>query len=130
MRLAYRLADLPVEVLGRLRSDRVLHFPEPDGGPGHGPAPPPRRGVRPHGFCYWPAPAVVTTTATTRYGTAVAQAWDRLHPRLTHRSAWLGHDGPLPTMEGALIRLQVDRLPGDRDPKPVWLWCSVRPSAR
>ena len=52
MRLAYRLADLPVEVLGGLRSDRVLHFPSLDGGPGHGPAPPPRRGVRPHGFCY------------------------------------------------------------------------------
>src|SRR5215472_16569481 len=26
-RLAFLLADLPVEVLGRLRSDRVLHFP-------------------------------------------------------------------------------------------------------
>jgi len=33
MRLACRLADLPVEVLGRLRSDRVLHFPEPGGDP-------------------------------------------------------------------------------------------------
>jgi hypothetical protein len=72
----------------------------------------------------WPAPPVITTTATTRYGTAVAHAWDRLHPRLTHRSAWLGHNGPLPVIEGTLIRLQVDHLPGDRDPKPVWLWCS------
>ncbi len=27
MRLACQLADLPVEILGRLRSDRVLHFP-------------------------------------------------------------------------------------------------------
>jgi len=24
-----------------------------------------------------------------------------------------------------LIRLPVERLPGDRDPKPVWLWCSA-----
>lgn len=24
-----------------------------------------------------------------------------------------------------LIRLQVDHLPGDRDPKPLWLWCSA-----
>ena len=55
---------------------------------------------------------------------AVAAAWDRVHPRLTHRSAWLDHDGPLPVIEGTLIRLQVDHLPGDRDPKPVWLWCS------
>ena len=55
----------------------------------------------------------------------MAQAWDRLHPRLTHRSAWIGHDGPLPVIEGTVIRLQVDHLPGDRDPKPVWLWCSL-----
>jgi len=73
----------------------------------------------------WPQPPVTTTTATTRYGTAVAQAWDRLHPRLTHRSAWLDHDGPLPVIEGTLIRLQADHLPGDRTPKPIWLWCSV-----
>jgi hypothetical protein len=53
-----------------------------------------------------------------------ASAWDRLHPRLTHRGAWLGHRGKLPVIDGTLIRLQVDRLPGDRDPKPVWLWCS------
>ena len=59
----------------------------------------------------------MTTTTTTRYGTAAAQAWDRLHPRLTHRSAWLDHDGPLPVIEGTLIRLQVDHLPGDRQPQ-------------
>ena len=27
-------------------------------------------------------------------------------------------------MRGRLIRLAVDHLPGDRDPKPVWLWWS------
>ena len=130
MRLAYQLADLPVEVLGRLRSDRVLHFPVPARQPGTNGRPPQ------HGREFalpdpatWPDPAVVTTTQTTRYGTAVAQAWDRLHPRLTHRSAWLDHDGPLPVIEGTLIRLQVDHLPGDRDPKPVWLWCSVTGAA-
>ena len=126
MRLAHQLADLPVEILGRLRSDRVLHFPVPARQPGtHGR--PPRHGRE---FALadpatWPDPAVTTTTATTRYGTAAAQAWDRLHPRLTHRSAWLDDDGPLPVIEGTLIRLQVDHLPGDRHPKPVWLWCSV-----
>src|SRR5262249_48110379 len=45
--------------------------------------------------------------------------------RLTHRSAWLDHDGDLPVIEGTLIRLQVDHLPGNRDPKPVWLWSSA-----
>src|SRR5258708_3898833 len=64
-------------------------------------------------------------TQTTRYGPAVARAWDRLHPRLTHRAAWEDHsDGELPIIEGTLIRLKVDHLPGDRDPKPVWLWFS------
>ena len=120
MRLAHQLADLPVQVLGRLRCDRVLHFPVPARQPGTNGRPPQ------HGRQFaLPDPApVTTTTQTTRYGTAAAQAWDRLHPRLTHRSAWLDHDGPLPVIEGTLIRLQVDHLPGDRDPKPLWLWCS------
>ena len=124
-RLAFLLADLPVQLLGRLRSDRVLCFPAPARRPG--------RGGRParHGAAFAlahpehaPAPVVATTTDTTRYGTAHAQAWDRLHPRLEHRGAWSGHDGELPLVEGTLIRLRVDHLPGHQDPKPVWLWWS------
>ena len=128
-RLACLLADLPVEVLGRLRSDRVLQLPAPPRQPGTTGRP------RKHGGEFaladpatWPAPHVTTSTVTSRYGTAVAAAWDRVHPRLTHRAAWLDHDGPLPVIDGTLIRLHVDHLPGDRDPKPVWLWCS--PPAR
>ena len=124
-RLAWLLADLPVELLGRLRSDRVMQLPAP-------PRPPGTMGrPRRHGRelaladpATWPAPQVTTSTETTRYGIAVAAAWGRVHPRLTHRSAWLDHDGPLPVIEGTLIRLQVDHLPGDRDPRPVWLWWS------
>jgi hypothetical protein len=66
-----------------------------------------------------PDPQITTSTATTRYGIARAAAWDQVHPRLTHRAAWLHHDGPLPVIEETLIRLQVDYLPGDRDPKPA-----------
>jgi hypothetical protein len=124
-RLAYLLADLPVELLGRLRSDRVLYFPPPPRQPGRGR---PRRHGREFKLAEeasWPAAAVTTSTPATRYGTAVAWAWDRLHPRLTHRAAWEGHsDGELPILDGTLIRLKVDHLPGDRDPKPVWLWWS------
>src|SRR6266581_3446110 len=40
MRLACQLADLPVEVLGRLRGDRVLHFPVPARQPGTNGRPP------------------------------------------------------------------------------------------
>jgi hypothetical protein len=121
-RLAWLLADLPVQVLGRLRSDRVMQLSAP-----------PRQlhakgRPRKHGGevaladpATWPSPQVTTTTLTSRYGTAVAAAWDRVHARLTHRGAWLDHDGPLPVIDGTLIRLQVEYLPGDRDPKPVWL---------
>jgi DDE superfamily endonuclease len=124
-RLAWLLADLPVELLGRLRSDRVMQLPAP-------PRPPGTMGrPRKHGGelaladpATWPAPQVTTSTVTSRYGTAAAAAWDRVHPRLTHRAAWLDHDGPLPVIDGTLIRLRVDHLPGDRDPKPVWLWFS------
>jgi len=127
-RLAWLLRDLPVEVAGRLRSDRVMHFPAParparpagTGGrrPRHGAAlklPDPRT---------WPAPAVTTITETTRYGTARAMAWGRMHQRLASRGGWEGHDGQLPVIEGTLIRLAVDHLPGHRDPEPLWLWSS------
>ena len=125
-RLSLLLADLPAEVLGRLRSDRVMQLPAPPRQP-HAVGRP-----RKHGGelaladpASWPVPQVATSTVTSRYGTAVAAAWDRVHPRLTHRSAWLDHDGPLPVIDGTLIRLQVDRLPGGRAPKPVWLWSSA-----
>ena len=48
-----------------------------------------------------------------------------MHPRLTHRGCWIDHTGELPIIEGTLIRLQVEHLPGDRNPKPVWLWTST-----
>jgi hypothetical protein len=112
-RLADLLADLPAELLGRLPSDRVMQLPAPPRQPGTMGRP------RKHGgelaladLATWPAPQVSTTTVTSRYGIAVAAAWNRVHPRLAHRSAWLDHDGPLPVIEGTLIRLQVDHLPG------------------
>jgi hypothetical protein len=47
-----------------------------------------------------------------------------MHPRLEHRGPWIDHPGPLPIVEGTLIRLQVEHLPGQRAAKPVWLWSS------
>lgn len=38
-------------------------------------------------------PAAVSTQVTDRYGTARAMAWDRIHPRLTTRSARMDHAG-------------------------------------
>jgi hypothetical protein len=124
-RLAFVLADLPVRVLVRVRSDRVMRFPAPPRTPGQR-GRPPRHGAE---FTFkdtrtWPEPAHTTTTDTSRYGTAVARCWDRLHPRLTHRGVWAEHDGPLPVIEGTVIQLRVDHLPGDGQPKPLWLWFS------
>ena len=124
-RLAFLLADLPVELLGRLRSDRVLYFPAPAARPGARTAVPARPGVSSSPTRRAGQSRQVThVTETTRYGTAAACSWDRLHPRLTRRAAWEQHDGELPVIEGTLIRLAVDHLPGDRDPRPVWLWWS------
>jgi hypothetical protein len=125
-RLAWVLADLPVQVLGRIRADRVLRLPTPARAPGTSGRP------RKHGGEFacndpatWPTPQHTTVTATSRYGTAEARSWNRLHPRLTRRACWIDHDGDLPVIEGTLIRLQVEHLPGDRNPKPVWLWSST-----
>jgi hypothetical protein len=125
-RLAFVLRDLPVELLGRVRSDRVFYPPalaRPAGAVGR----PSRHGpefalARPG---TWTAPAQQTSTDTTRYGTAHASSWDQYHPRLARRGPWQGHTGELPLMAGTLIRLQVHHLPGDRDPKPLWLWSST-----
>ncbi|MGF7234091.1 MAG: NF041680 family putative transposase [Frankia sp.] len=125
-RLAWLLADLPVEWCGRLRSDRVFRLPVPPR-PAKADGRPPRHGpeFRLTDPASWPEPAVTTSTDTARYGQTVATAWDRVHPRLTRRAAWERHAGQLPILEGTLVRLVVDHLPGDRHPKPLWLWCST-----
>jgi hypothetical protein len=92
-RLAHVLADLPVELVGRLRSDRVLRLPKPTRLPGTN-GRPPKHGPeialdRP---ATWPEPRLTTSTETTRYGTAVATSWDRvraLTPDLGHAES--GH---------------------------------------
>jgi hypothetical protein len=125
-RLAFLLADLPVELCGRIRSNRSLRLPPPPRLP-RADGRPPRHG--PEFKCdepeTRPAPDVGTAAETTRYGIATAAAWDRLHPRLTRRAAWEGHEGELPVVEGTVVRLAVERLRGDRDPDPIWLWSSA-----
>ena len=125
-RLACLLADLPVELIGRLRCDRVMHLPAPPrtararagGRPSTGaefalptrrPGPSPRSPPAPRPPATAPRSPQPGTGCTRGSPTA---------------AAWLDHDGELPVIEGTLIRLQVDHLPGDRDPKPVWLWSS------
>lgn len=113
-RLADALCELPVEVMARLRSDRVMYQ---DAGPARSTP----RGGRPrkHGAKFtlaqpdtWHRSDHVTTCDTARYGRPEARAWDRMHPKLQARSSWLDHEGELPTQHGTLIRLEVERLPG------------------
>jgi len=125
-RLAWLLRDTPVIVVGRLKSDRVYHLPVPARLPGqvgrptrHGPV------IDLDQPQTHPAAAVSTVTQTSRYGKAFTDGWDRAHQQLQRRAGWAAHEGQLPAIEGTLIRLVVDRLPGDRHPKPVWLWANA-----
>jgi hypothetical protein len=68
------------------------------------------RSVRPGDEAARAAPAPAPTVTRKHAGElalAVAAGWDRVHPWLTHRAAWLDHDGDLPAIEGTLIRLQT-----------------------
>jgi DDE superfamily endonuclease len=124
VRLAWLLRDAPVHLVARLRSDRVFYAPPQPargrtGRPGrHGPA------MTLADAATWPARHASHTSERTRYGRVTIQAWDRMHQKLTRRGGWQHHPGPLPVIDGALILARVDRLPGDRHPKPVWLWHS------
>jgi hypothetical protein len=85
-RMAHLLTNLPVEVLGRMRSDRVMRRPTPtlkeyalaypQGGR------PPKNGKE---FRFaqpdtWGEPDAATTQVTDRYGTTHAMAWDASTP--------------------------------------------------
>ena len=101
-----------------MRADGVLRRAAPPWVPHPRAGRPPRHGGE---FIFgdrasWGEPDVATATRTRLYGAATAQAWDRLHPRLTRRAAWVG-SGDLPIIAGTVLRLQVDRLPCGAIPK-------------
>ncbi|WP_460499461.1 NF041680 family putative transposase, partial [Glycomyces tarimensis] len=127
-RLAWCLRDLPVIVTARVRSDRIF-YARPDRQAAAG-----GRGGRPpkHGAAHrlsepdsWEPPAYSTACDTARYGRLEARSWDRLHPRLTQRAAWIDAGAELPVIDGTLTRITVDRLPHEGSPKPLWLWTSA-----
>lgn len=127
-RLAHLLCDLPVQVLARMRSDRVLRRPVPSRQP-HTRGRPPRHGGE---FVFgqpgtWGAPDTETVTGYTRlYGTALAGSWDRLHPSLTHRSSWAAAAGTLPIV-GVTIDPPGHRAPAQRSHPEAGLAAVVRP---
>jgi DDE superfamily endonuclease len=131
VRLTWLLRDEPVRLLGRIRADRVMHHP-----PGRRKGPTPGRQPR-HGDAFrladpatHPAPVQESTSRHDRFGAVTARCWGHLHPKLERRQGgWAEHPGDLPNVEGTLVHLAVEHLPGNRDPKPLWLWHSVPDAA-
>jgi hypothetical protein len=115
--------DLQVQVLGRVKANRVYRA-DPVQRPRHLGGRPRRHGdhFRLSDPATWPAPHATETHSTTRYGTVTVRAWHRLHQELDRDRGWAQHTGPLPVIPGTLILIQAERLPGDRSPKPMWLW--------
>ncbi|MGY1961494.1 transposase [Nocardia gipuzkoensis] len=113
-RLAFLLADLPVAVLGRMRADRVLRRRAPAWQPGTTGRPPRHSGEFVFGDpATWGEPDTAVTTDIRLYGPATARSWNRLHPRITHRSSW-----DCPGREAAGDRRHRD--PTRRRPAAQW----------
>jgi hypothetical protein len=129
-RLAWLLADLPVVLVARVRSDRVFYRPAPPRAPGlagrqsrHG-AP-----VKCADPATWGGAAVQQQVPQPRHGPVQAAAWTRVHP-LVHRRTGGFTDWPqdqeLPLIEGTLIRLSVTAPAAGRPaPGPMWLWAGI-----
>lgn len=98
-RLSWQLRDLPVIIIGRLRADRVL-YDRPGAHPGAGRPPKHGRAFRMADPDTRGETDTATSTDTARYGRLEARAWKHLHSRLTHRAAWISHEGNLPIIEG------------------------------
>ncbi|MFE4961281.1 transposase, partial [Streptomyces sp. NPDC056653] len=125
VRLTWLLREEPVRLLGRIRADRVMRAPAGKRRGTH-PGRPPRHGAefRLAQAATHPAPVQESAGVHDRFGQVLARCWGHLHPKLDRRGSWADHEGELPIVEGTLVHLAVEHLPGNRDPKPLWLWHS------
>jgi DDE superfamily endonuclease len=115
-----------VQILVRLRNDRVLCRDPPPRIPGTAGRP------RKHGSgtdrfecrnpASWGAPDQELSRHDERYGQVSVMCWGGLHPKLFCRGRFAGFAEP-PVIKCHLIRLTVTRLPNGRKvPGPLWLW--------
>ena len=115
-----------VQVLVRLRSDRVLYRDPPPRVPGKAGRP------RIHGSgsdrfecknpASWGAPGQDLSLHDEKYGHVSVMSWSGLHPKLFCRGRFAGFAKP-PVIKCHLIRVTVTRLPNGRKvPGPLWLW--------
>jgi hypothetical protein len=124
-RLAWLLADLPLVLCARLRSNRVFwRVPEPK--PAGMGGPPRQHGapLRCADQATWDGPSLTAAAGTPGHGPLRVTAWERVHPRLCKDAAWHDHRGKVPVIEGTLIQLRPGSLPGYRELRPMWLWAS------
>ncbi len=123
VQLSLALADLPVDLLVRLRAGRCF-YADPTAQPHTGR---PRR----HGVKFvcadpttWPTPTAAWTVSDPAYGQICLQAWSGLHAA-PQNHAMRGTRQPRPLIRGTLIRLAVERLPRPtKMPQPLWFWWS------
>jgi hypothetical protein len=124
--ISHALAGQPVQVLARLRSDRVFHADPAERAPGQRGAP------RRHGQRFaladastHHAPGIELACSSKRYGMVRVRAWKGLHQALDRSGRWRDYPGdePLPVVKGTVIQVTVERLPDGRTPpRDLWLW--------
>src|SRR3712207_3577666 len=72
----------------------------------------------------WPQPSTEYTCEDAGYGAVRVRAWANLHPKVRAHEG-RGSRGPLPTVRGTLVLVEVERLARAerrREPQVVWLW--------
>ena len=121
--LTWELAGTRVQVLVRIRSDRVFYRDPPARAAGTA-GRPARHGTR--FVCAdpatWGAPDEEVSCDDDQYGRVQVSAWAGLHPKLAGRGRWAGLPEP-PIVAGTIIRVQVEHLPKPtRAVKTLWLW--------
>ena len=126
--ISHGLKDIPVQVLVRIREDRVFYADAParPNRPASSGGRPPRHGRRMK--CSeektHPKPDAELRTEDPRYGKVRVRAWHGLHPRLSGRGRWAKEASAPPIVRGSVIRVDVEHLPkrDGRQKKTLWLW--------
>ena len=115
-----------VQILVRLRNDRVLYRDPPPRPPGR-PGRPRKHGSGADRFecknpATWGPPDQELSLHDDRYGQVSVMSWSGLHPKLFCRGRFAGFAEP-PVIKSHIIRVTVTRLPNGRKvPGPLWLW--------
>jgi len=115
-----------VQVLVRLRNDRVLYRDPPPRIPGR-PGRPRKHGSGADRFecknpATWGPPDQELSLHDDRYGQVSVMSWSGLHPKCSAVAGFAGFAGP-PVIKSHIIRVTVTVLPNGRKvPGPLWLW--------